>query len=236
MKNRLMLGITALSLSTLMISGCGLFDKDNKNPDDPPVNVDKTDLPDVKNPPDPKQLELVLPNDSLGKFSAGDVKEAQTVAQEYIIKSLTTPELLSGRWWEKGHNLEKFTTLGKFSQDLKDDITNLNPTTGLGAQTTQSLALFLAPSEDITSVPECVNELKNCSGKPFFGAPEWKAVNDKVIQVKVTASVTRDVIQDKRTQQVLDTYNYSLGMSKEDNGWVINQIQNSYTIGKFTEE
>ena len=106
--------------------------------------------------PNPENVELGLPSNEIDKHSQEDVTEVKKITQNYIVNSLSTPKLLSGKWWEDGHDLETLSGLGDFSDGLKDDIEDLDPTTGLGAQTTQSVALFLAPSEDIKPIQQYV--------------------------------------------------------------------------------
>lgn len=237
MKSKLLMLASALSISTLMLSGCSWFSQDKSKEDEPSINVDESDLPKGEDSPNPENVELGLPSNEIDKHSQEDVAEVKKITQNYIVNSLSTPKLLSGKWWEDGHDLETLSGLGDFSDGLKDDIEDLDPTTGLGAQTTQSVALFLAPSEDIKPIPKCVRKDEGCSSDPFFGKAKWKSVNKKSIQVDVSASVTRDVLYKERSKQVIDTYTYSIGASKsKKNGWVISQIKNSYTIGKFTGE
>lgn len=234
---KLAIATSTLTMSLLLLTGCSLFSPDEPKDSSPSSSVDEDDLPEMKNPPAPENLDLPLPDKSLKDHSDDDIAETRKLAQDYITHSLTSPELLSGKWWEDGHDMEKLAELGEFSDDLSNDIENLDPSTGLGAQTTQSVALFLAPSDDIQATPKCVRSGENCSSAPFYGKATWKSVNKKVIKINVTASVTRDVLEGKRSQQVLDTYTYNIGLSKsKKNGWVISQIKNSYTIGKFTGE
>lgn len=231
MKTLKLLGVSALSLS--LLAGCTI----GGDPDEEETaehNVDTEDLPEMENPPNPDVIALTSPQEDLGRYSADELTGARITASEYITASLTTPTLLSGEWWEEGHKMKELTELGNFSEALEKDISRINPEDGVGAQATQSIALFLTETDTITATEECKTE-GECSGEPFYGEPTWKSVNKNVVSVSVSASVVRPVLKEGEKTNSLDTYNYVIHMSEDDGDWTINQLQNSYTIGKETD-
>lgn len=224
-----MLGVPLLAV--MLLSGC--FGKDSPEEQDKTseYDVNTENLPEMENPPNPDTLSIKRPSGELGRYSADELTGAHSIASEYVVASLTTPELLSGQWWQEGHDMDTLADLGKFSDSLQDDIRNLNPEDGVGAQATQSVALFLTETDTITSTLECKTE-GECSGDPFYGEPTWSSVNEDVVSLEVSASVVRPVVKNDSEVNSLDTYNYLIHMSEDDGEWIINQIQNSYTIGK----
>lgn len=231
--------LTIATLSTAMLlglSGCGLFAHNDDEPENSAstAQVDPDDIEDGNNTVNPNTTSLAPSQDKQGPYSATELKGAATTAQSYITASLTNPELLSGKWWEQGHNMETLASLGNFSSGLKQEISKLNPEQGLGARASQSVALFLAPSDSVQASKECATQQKNCSSQPFYNTAQWSEASKKAVQVDVSASVTRNMLKDKKPTTSLDTYHYKIVLSKSKKTWVINQIQNSYVIGKPT--
>lgn len=225
--------------STLALTGCSLFGGNENDPDpdaSPTYDVDPDDLPDSENPPIVNKLTLDGPTEDLGRYSLEELSGAQAAVQTYINNSLTSDDLLSGEWWAEGHNMKRLTELGEFSEDLNKDITALTPTNGIGAQATQSLALFLTETDTVKATEQCKTE-GHCSGEPFYSNATWTATNDDVVHVAVSASVVRPLLKNEEETHSIDTYNYSVHLSyhEAESEWEINELKNSYTIGKETD-
>lgn len=215
--------LTPLAAVSLLLAGC----TGDKEPQPEPDNQ----ATEEANLPDADTTALERPSGGLGDYSAEELHGAYSVASEYIVASLTTPELLSGEWWQEGHDMEFLTTLGSFSEKLEEDITKLDPEDAVGAQATQSIALFLTETDTITAPLECKTE-GECSDEPFYGKAVWESETDDVVRLEVSASVVRPLMKEEEETKSLDTYTYKIHMSEQDGEWVINQIQNSYEIGK----
>ena len=232
--------ILALTLSSIFVlSGCSWWGEgEEPTPTDSPTyNIHPDDLPDSTNPPLVEKKALDAPTEDLGRYSVQELEGARLTAQSYIRESLTTHSLLSGQWWSDGHHMDKLTELGEFSEELSTDIIALNPETGIGAQATQSIALFLTETDQIKATEDCKSGTY-CSGEPFYSQAAWTETNDNVIHVNVSASVVRPLLKDGKETHSIDTYNYSIHMSyhEKESEWEINELKNSYTIGKETRE
>lgn len=250
MKNQVFRPVLAITVGVLLVTGC----TPNKTEEFPtPVATPTVEDTSTDEPYEPTSTPTLVPESEpkpevkvdVTLFKAKPVKGVSPEDAEQILDVAAgfaihgfSPEFLNGSWADK--DMEEIASgFSPFSTtSVVAAFSAINPSDPESANSLSAVAALFSPSKKITATPMCLeaSEPQDCLYSDLvLSAPEMSIV-DQQVEVKFTASSTRDLLLDGKPASSDVIISHTLFFTQDENDkWAVNGVNNTFTYGKVEE-